>query len=154
MNPILNNFLSLVLLILISTPAKVVSDHAGSTNPLDWLRLKSKNICIKIIPKLFRVSVRGEPGVDYPIYGTSSFSLSSFSCDDRVTGVYYADPELRCQVCYFGLYAPISVWHQVPTGLYPPSPLPGRKEYYSRLIFILIDRGTMFANWRRNQTRK
>ena len=41
------------------------------------------------------------PGVDYPILGVSAFSLSSFSCEDRVhgvDGVHYTDPGLGCQV--------------------------------------------------------
>ena len=47
---------------------------------------------------LTRESVRGSPGVDYPIYGVTAFSLSTFSCEDRVKGVHYADPGLGCQV--------------------------------------------------------
>ena len=47
---------------------------------------------------LYRSSVRGTPGVDYPIFGASAFSLSTFSCEDRVMGVYYADQGLGCQV--------------------------------------------------------
>ena len=45
-----------------------------------------------------RESVRGSPGVDYPIYGMSAFSLSTFSCEDRAQGVHYADTGLGCQV--------------------------------------------------------
>ena len=59
----------------------MAEEHDGG-DPLDWLRS----------------TIPGEPGVDYPIYGSDSFSLSSFSCSGRVSGVYYADSELRCQV--------------------------------------------------------
>ena len=55
--------------------------------------------CLKYIKILYiRASVRGSPGVDYPIYGAAAFTLSSFSCKDRVLGVYYADTGLGCQV--------------------------------------------------------
>ena len=39
---------------------------------------------------------RGVPGVDYPIH--NSATDSSFSCNGRVPGAYYADPSLDCQV--------------------------------------------------------
>ena len=42
--------------------------------------------------------MKGEPGVDYPIHGTTSLITSSFSCTSRVGGVYYADTGLGCQV--------------------------------------------------------
>ena len=42
--------------------------------------------------------MKGEPGVDYPIHGTTSLITSSFSCSSRVGGVYYADTGLGCQV--------------------------------------------------------
>lgn len=41
-------------------------------------------------------SVPGIPGEDYPIY--AEVPETSFACDGRVDGVYYADPEADCQV--------------------------------------------------------
>merc|ERR1712170_292374 len=40
-------------------------------------------------------SVPGLPGEDYPILSTPP--VTSFSCDDKVNGGYYADVEARCQ---------------------------------------------------------
>merc|ERR1719244_2250458 len=51
-------------------------DHQG----LDWLR--------EALP--------GEPEIDYPIYSLPP-PTSSFSCNGRVEGGYYADTDLRCQ---------------------------------------------------------
>merc|ERR1711874_619535 len=51
-------------------------DHQG----LDWLR----------------DALPGEPDLDYPIYSLPP-PESSFSCNGRVEGGYYADTELRCQ---------------------------------------------------------
>merc|ERR1712083_30507 len=51
-------------------------EHQG----LDWLR--------EALP--------GEPEIDYPIYSLPP-PTSSFSCNGRVEGGYYADTELRCQ---------------------------------------------------------
>ena len=50
-----------------------------TADALDWLR----------------TSVPGEPGVDYPVY--AQVQATSFSCEGRVAGGYYADMEMDCQ---------------------------------------------------------
>jgi len=42
-----------------------------------------------------RITIPGEPGVDYPIHNNPTNSL--FSCEERVVGAYYVDPSLDCQ---------------------------------------------------------
>merc|ERR1712168_274414 len=42
------------------------------------------------------VNIPGTPGQDYPIY--NEVPLTGFSCDGRVEGGYYADPDTECQV--------------------------------------------------------
>merc|ERR1711963_250446 len=59
--------------------SKGSGDHEGSDDPLDWLR----------------ESIPGEPGVDYPIF--ADIAATDFSCNGRVFGGYYADPEMQCQ---------------------------------------------------------
>ena len=39
----------------------------------------------------------GEPGLDYPVLAAPD-PAAAFSCRDRVSGGYYADPAQRCQV--------------------------------------------------------
>merc|ERR1712037_224422 len=46
--------------------------------------------------KMLRMSVPGEPGVDYPILAT--VPSTSFSCVGKAEGGYYADVETGCQV--------------------------------------------------------
>merc|ERR1711971_868907 len=46
--------------------------------------------------KMLRMSVPGEPGVDYPILAT--VPTTSFSCVGKAEGGYYADVETGCQV--------------------------------------------------------
>merc|ERR1712072_117604 len=72
---------SLVIIILIFTSSSLVigEDHEGSSDPLDWLR----------------ASIPGEPELDYPILG--EIAETSFSCNGRIFGGYYADPEMQCQ---------------------------------------------------------
>ena len=41
-------------------------------------------------------AIPGVPGDDYPIYAETP--ETSFICDDKVSGGYYADPETECQV--------------------------------------------------------
>lgn len=53
--------------------------HGGSSDPLDWLR----------------AAIRGEPGVDYPIY--SAPPDTSFSCSSHQWPGYYADLDTGCQ---------------------------------------------------------
>ena len=91
----------LLVLLLWSPPHQC--QHSDSSDPLAWLRYLSqhskKNAKYHLITAVnTRESVRGSPGVDYPIYGMSAFSLSTFSCEDRAQGVHYADPGLGCQV--------------------------------------------------------
>jgi len=57
----------------------VLCDHSDSGDNLDWLR----------------ESVPGEPGVDYPIF--AKVPETSFSCQGRIFGGFYADPEAECQ---------------------------------------------------------
>jgi len=44
---------------------------------------------------MLRMSVPGNPGQDYPIY--AEIPETSFTCDGRVEGGYYADVEAECQ---------------------------------------------------------
>merc|ERR1711934_794160 len=46
--------------------------------------------------KMLRMSVPGEPGVDYPILAT--VPSTSFSCVGKAEGGYYADMETGCKV--------------------------------------------------------
>merc|ERR1712130_1088138 len=48
--------------------------------------------------KMLRMSVPGEPGVDYPILAT--VPSTSFSCVGKAEGGYYADMETGCQVVH------------------------------------------------------
>jgi len=48
--------------------------------------------------KMLRMSVPGEPGVDYPILAT--VPRTSFSCVGKAEGGYYADVETGCQVVH------------------------------------------------------
>merc|ERR1719382_22810 len=48
--------------------------------------------------KMLRMSVPGEPGVDYPILAT--VPKTSFSCVGKAEGGYYADVETGCQVVH------------------------------------------------------
>eukprot|EP00095_Tigriopus_kingsejongensis_P005295 snap_masked-scaffold758_size101577-processed-gene-0.12 protein:Tk05295 transcript:snap_masked-scaffold758_size101577-processed-gene-0.12-mRNA-1 annotation:"hypothetical protein EAI_12463" len=45
--------------------------------------------------KMLQGSVPGIPGEDYPIYG--QVPSTSFECQDKIFGGYYADPEAQCQ---------------------------------------------------------
>lgn len=49
-------------------------------DPIEWLRK----------------AIRGEPGQDYPIFGT--IPSTSFRCSQQQWPGYYADVEARCQV--------------------------------------------------------
>ena len=44
---------------------------------------------------MLRMGVPGEPGADYPIFAEAP--ETSFSCEGRVEGGYYADTEADCQ---------------------------------------------------------
>merc|ERR1712142_1445320 len=46
--------------------------------------------------KMLGISVPGTPGEDYPIF--SSVPQTSFTCEDKYEGSYYADMETGCQV--------------------------------------------------------
>merc|ERR1711934_75915 len=48
--------------------------------------------------KMLRMSVPGEPGVDYPVLAT--VPSTSFSCVGKAEGGYYADMETGCQVVH------------------------------------------------------
>ena len=67
-----------------------------------------------------RTNVPGEPGLDYPIHNTVQVSLkdelqilkkshlwflqeTSFTCDGKEFGGYYADPEMDCQAYHICL---------------------------------------------------
>ena len=41
----------------------------------------------------------GEPGVDYPTL--ASVPDTDFSCDNRISGGYYADVQTNCQVIFY-----------------------------------------------------
>ena len=87
--------------------------------------------------------MRGEPGVDYPIYGTSSFKLSSFSCSERVTGVYYADPELGCQVCIIDFLVHHDHYGTQCTHVPGLQCLPVGKEITAEDVFSVSKRNTL-----------
>jgi len=53
-----------------------------------------------------RETIPGEPGSDYPIY--AQIPPTSFSCQDKVFGGFYADPELDCQVYHVCISEPES----------------------------------------------
>lgn len=84
-------------------------DHSG--DPLDWLR----------------ASVPGEPGQDYPVL--SAIQETSFSCADRVTGGYYADPEQRCQAYHVCL-------QDSELNLYPVSFLCPNGTVFNQAVFV------------------
>lgn len=80
-------------------------------DPLQWLR----------------DSIPGEPGVDYPIF--SAVEQTSFSCDDKVFGGYYADPDMGCQAYHVCLLDPIS------GSMYPTSFLCPNGTLFQQQIF-------------------
>ena len=53
-------------------------------------------ICCSRAQNGYLEEIPGEPGVDYSVLG--SVPQTSFSCDGRVSGGYYADIETNCQV--------------------------------------------------------
>ena len=53
-------------------------------------------ICCSRAQNNYLEEIPGEPGVDYSVLG--SVPQTSFSCDGRVSGGYYADIETNCQV--------------------------------------------------------
>lgn len=59
--------------------AQEARDGAGSGDPIAMLK----------------DSIPGTPGEDYPIYADAP--ETAFTCDGRVNGGYYADPEAQCQ---------------------------------------------------------
>ena len=103
------------LLVLLLWPPPHLSQHSDSSDPLAWLRYwdHSYNIITNVHT---RESVRGSPGVDYPIYGMSAFSLSTFACEDRAQGVHYADPGLGCQVGWDKMMT-LGFWFHFSEGL-------------------------------------
>ena len=82
----------------------VTADHNGDDDPLAWLRFVNKHKQKNPTNSIFRNSIPGDPGVDYPLYGDTS--LSSFSCSGRSESAYYADPELDCQAYHLCLTRP------------------------------------------------
>merc|ERR1712018_1024960 len=68
-----------ILILIFAIAIAIIADHDGSSDPLDWLR----------------DSIPGEPGADYPVF--SEVTETSFSCNGRIFGGYYADPEMQCQ---------------------------------------------------------
>jgi len=51
-----------------------------------------------------RINIPGEPGEDYPVYNT--VQETSFTCDEKTFGGYYADPEMDCQAYHICLLSP------------------------------------------------
>lgn len=80
-------------------------------DPLQWLR----------------DSIPGEPGVDYPIFG--AVEQTSFSCEGKVFGGYYADPEMGCQAYHVCLLDPLS------GSMYPTSFLCPNGTLFQQQIF-------------------
>lgn len=80
-------------------------------DPLQWLR----------------DSIPGEPGTDYPIF--SSVEQTSFSCEDKVFGGYYADPEMGCQAYHVCLLDPLG------GSMYPTSFLCPNGTLFQQQIF-------------------
>ena len=64
-------------------------DYDGGGNGGDYLTMLMK-------------AVPGTPGQDYPLL--SSIPATSFSCQGRVFGGYYADPQAQCQVNIFMIH--------------------------------------------------
>ena len=83
----------------------------GGGDPLDWLRN----------------AVPGEPGVDYPVL--ASVQETSFTCDDKTMGGYYADPEQDCQAYHVCL-------RDADTNLYPVSFLCPNGTVFNQEIFV------------------
>jgi len=80
-------------------------------DPLQWLR----------------DSIPGEPGVDYPIF--SAVEQTQFSCDGKVFGGYYADPEMGCQAYHVCLLDPLR------GSMYPTSFLCPNGTLFQQQIF-------------------
>ena len=97
----------IIVLAIISTSAV---ENPGD-DPLDWLR----------------DSIPGEPGVDYPIF--SAVEQTTFSCDGKVFGGYYADPEMGCQAYHVCLLDPLS------GSMYPTSFLCPNGTLFQQQIF-------------------
>jgi len=77
-----------ILILIFAIAIAIIADHDGSSDPLDWLR----------------DSIPGEPGVDYPVF--SEVTETEFSCNGRIFGGYYADPEMQCQQYHVCLTPP------------------------------------------------
>jgi len=88
-----------------------LAEHQPGDDPLDWLR----------------ESIPGEPGVDYPIF--TKAEATSFSCDDKVFGGYYADPEMGCQAYHVCLLDPLG------GSMYPTSFICPNGTLFQQQIF-------------------
>ena len=81
---------------------------------------KIQNLFYSMLISDLRTNVPGEPGLDYPIHNTVQVSLkdelqilkkshlwflqeTSFTCDGKEFGGYYADPEMDCQAYHICL---------------------------------------------------
>lgn len=94
---------------LLATSVRAVENPGD--DPLQWLR----------------DSIPGEPGVDYPIF--SSVQETSFSCEGRVFGGYYADVDMGCQAYHVCLLDPLA------GSMYPTSFLCPNGTLFQQQIF-------------------
>jgi len=76
-----------------------------------------------------RDNIPGEPGVDYPVH--SSVQDSSFSCDGRAFGGYYADMEMDCQAYHICVMDP-----ENNDALYPISFLCPNGTIFNQEVFV------------------
>jgi hypothetical protein len=78
----------MTFIILCIQPVKLDERHLR-TSPVDNDQLPGKG---------WQDSVPGLPGKDYP--NLTSIPETSFSCEGKTPGGYYADVETRCQVSF------------------------------------------------------
>lgn len=88
-----------------------MAEHGPGDDPLQWLR----------------DSIPGEPGTDYPIF--SAVEPTAFSCEGKVFGGYYADPEMGCQGYHVCLLDPLG------GSMYPTSFLCPNGTLFQQQIF-------------------
>jgi len=87
-----------ISLLLLSTLAVVSSRLRSSRQDDRDVSNDDNNDGEEMNIKMLRMSVPGEPGVDYPILAT--VPTTSFSCVGKAEGGYYADVETGCQVVH------------------------------------------------------
>jgi len=76
-----------------------------------------------------RTNIPGEPGLDYPIHNI--VQETSFTCDGKEFGGYYADPEMDCQAYHICLMEP-----ENNEALYPISFLCPNGTIFNQEVFV------------------